>query len=68
MPDTGTPNYTDVISRPIWPSGSSTNATGQRRVVSGKDEILADDINSLREIIDISFVHTHPYHDSIGSC
>lgn len=68
MATTSEPNYTEVVSRPSWSSGSETNATQQRRVVAGKDFVKAEDINNLREIVDITFNHTHYYTDSIGSC
>ena len=66
MAETDVPNYTYVITKPIWSNGSETSATQQRRVVADKDVIKAADINNLREIIDITFNHTHSYTDAVG--
>ena len=68
MPETGGPSYIEAISRPSWSNGSQTSATQQKRVVAGKDVVKAEDINNLREIIDITFNHSHFYTDSVGSC
>lgn len=68
MPSTSPPTYTDVVSRPVWTNGKGRTMYGQVRVVPGKDIILAEDINNLREAIDIMFNHVHDYTDSIGSC
>lgn len=66
--ETSGPNYIDVISRPSWSNGSQTSSTQQKRVVAGKDIVKAEDINNVREIIDIMFNHSHTYTDNIGSC
>lgn len=67
MPTTSNPNYSDVFTRPNFPNGSSTAGTGGRRVTT-KDPIKAEDINTLREVVEIMFHHSHTYQDSTGSC
>lgn len=67
MATTEGPGYTDVVSNIVFSNGSSISAIGGRRVTV-KDEIKAEDINSLREAIDLMFNHSHEYQDDIGSC
>lgn len=68
MPETSQPNYSDVVSKPVWQNGSDVNTFGQRRVKPGVDEIKASDLNSLRDAIDLMWSHTHNYTDSVGRC
>ncbi len=68
MPTTGSPNYVEVISKPVWSNGSEINSINQKRVVAGVDEIKAVDINNLRDVLDLIYNHSHEYTDSIGSC
>lgn len=67
MPDTGPPNYTSVVSNIVFSNGNIVSGTGGRRVAKG-DEIKAQDINSLREAVELMFNHDHPYTDSTSSC
>ncbi len=68
MPTTESPNYVDVVSRPIWSNGSEINSINQKRVVAGVDEIKAVDINNIRDVLDLIYNHSHEYTDSKGSC
>lgn len=67
MATTGPPNYTYVVSNIVFTNGSTVSGTGGRRVTI-RDEIKSQDINSLREAIELMFNHEHAYTDSIGSC
>lgn len=68
MPTTSSPNYTEILPRPIWANGRQVDSMGQKRVVTGQDVIKAEDINNLREIVNIMYSHSHEYTDSKGSC
>ena len=68
MPTTGSPNYIEVVWRPVWSNGSEINGINQKRVVAGVDEIKAVDINNIRDVLDLIYNHSHEYTDSIGSC
>lgn len=68
MPTTGSPNYVEVVSKPVWSNGSEINSISQKRVVAGVDEIKAVDINNLRDVLDLIYNHSHEYYDSVGSC
>lgn len=68
MPQTGTPNYTHVQSRPVWSNGSDQSSFGSKRIKANQDLILAVDVNNLRDVVDVMFNHVHEYHDSVGSC
>lgn len=68
MATTSTPTYTEIISKPVWQNGQGTTMYGQTRVVPGKDIIMAEDINNLREAVDVMFSHVHEYTDNVGGC
>lgn len=67
MAITGPPDYTSVVNKIYFSNGEETSGTGGRRVTN-RDEIKAQDINSLREAIELMFNHEHSYTDDIGSC
>ena len=67
MPKSSPPDYTYVVNKIYFSNGEETSGTGGRRVTN-RDEIKAQDINSLREAIELMFNHEHDYVDDIGSC
>lgn len=67
MPNTGPPDYTYVVNKIYFSNGAETSGTGGRRVTN-RDEIKAQDINSLREAVDLMFNHEHSYTDEKGGC
>ena len=64
MPNTSTPVGGQAIS---WSSGSNTGgAANTRRVATGVDQIKANDINQLRDILETLYNHYHTYTDRVG--
>lgn len=69
MPETTPPLYVEGgVSRPQWSNGSGFSAYNTRRIVARKDAIKAEDMNQLREFVELFYEHTHNYTDSVGSC
>ena len=69
MPETSAPLYVEGgVALPSWSNGSDRSAYNTRRVRALKDEMKAEDINQLREFVELFYAHSHYYTDSIGSC
>lgn len=71
MATTDPPNASDqatMVGKELWSRGQSTGGSYSKRRVNQFDKIGSDDINQLRDGLEVLATHTHNYTDAVGGC